>query len=120
MELLDQSEEACGTPAELVPELRGSLPEVRIQTAAQHPTVKAASSLPEVRLPEDDSTPEVEKGKKAEADGEKDFAAKQREISRNLLKSISSDKDVESVEDNESAKVCSIFVSVLLVCLSES
>ena len=37
---------------------------------------------------------------------EKDFAAKQREISRNLLASVSSEKDaIEGTEDSDSAKV---------------
>ncbi|KAK7496768.1 hypothetical protein BaRGS_00011977, partial [Batillaria attramentaria] len=62
LELLEETEEKSGIPAELVPD-----------------------------------------AKQIESEIEKDFAAKQREISRNLLTSVSSDKEDED-EDTDSSK----------------
>nr|KAG5706477.1 hypothetical protein BaRGS_032870 [Batillaria attramentaria] len=67
LELLEETEEKSGIPAELVPD-----------------------------------------AKQIESEIEKDFAAKQREISRNLLTSVSSDKEDED-EDTDSSKGVKVY-----------
>ncbi|XP_076451189.1 LOW QUALITY PROTEIN: uncharacterized protein LOC143287130 [Babylonia areolata] len=84
VELLEESEESCGIPADQVPELSGILLPAE---------VKKEDGTPGARVSE----------------AEKDFAAEQRKISRNMLVSVSSDKEGEETEESDSAKGVKVY-----------